>query len=196
MYMDDIKLFAKNEKKWKQVQTIRINNQERNGILYRKMCHVLLSHSKMISSILQGVLPGVYLLDVTSAAEFGFEKLSRSSEVPFCFFFHPRLFNGIRFQYSEVLVIFIFWFSLDLVVLFLLLFVFFSSLGTWHIFLCKIPFFSPGCLFLLFVSVFNSSNFFCKQLDVVRVHYMINIFFFSCLGDHCIHWWWDLIRSK
>ena len=39
-----------------------------------------------------------------------FEKFSRSSEIPFpYFFFYLRLFDCVRFQYSQLLVIFLFF---------------------------------------------------------------------------------------
>ena len=38
-----------------------------------------------------------------------FEKFSSEYEVPFYFFFHLRLFDGIGFKYSQVLVIFLFF---------------------------------------------------------------------------------------
>ena len=68
----------------------------------------LASFKKMLPSILQGRYPGVYVFDETFAAERGFEKLSSSSEVLFSnLFLRLRLFEGVRFQYSKVLVAFV-----------------------------------------------------------------------------------------
>ena len=66
----------------------------------------------------------------------------------FSYFFFPFcLFNGVRFQCSKALRIFIlfsvFW-------CFLPLFLFFQF--PWHIFLQKIPFLYTGCIFLFSVS--------------------------------------------
>ena len=49
--------------------------------------------------------PGVYPFDEISAMQFAFEKFSGST---FFSFFHLRLFDGVRFQYFQILVSFIF----------------------------------------------------------------------------------------
>ena len=47
--------------------------------------------------------------DEISATEFDFKKLSRSSEVTiFYFFLHFLFFDDVHFQYSQVIVIFLF----------------------------------------------------------------------------------------
>ena len=78
-----------------------------------------LSILTMVPSILQEGLPSCLSLWWV----LGFEKVSRSSEVLFSYFFlHLCLFDSVHFQYSQVLVIFffqVFWFFLDLAVLFL-----------------------------------------------------------------------------
>ena len=57
----------------------------------------------------KGDNPGVYPTNEISAEELDFEKLSALSEVIFSyFFFHLGLFDGIRFQYLQVIVIFFF----------------------------------------------------------------------------------------
>ena len=48
----------------------------------------------------------VYLFDGISTAEFDFNKISCSSEILLLFFFHVELFDGVRFQYSQILVVF------------------------------------------------------------------------------------------
>ena len=98
----------------------------------------------------------VQVFDEISAAELGFKKFSRSSKVLFYFFLSSPLvwwcplpiFPSIcNFPFLKV-----FWFFLELTVLFLPLFVFFlSSLLAWHIFLCQISFQYFGRIFLLFV---------------------------------------------
>ena len=91
----------------------------------------------------KGDSPGVYPFDKLPSAELGFEKFSRSSEVLFSyFFFHFPVFDGVRFQFSQVLVIFLFSkrsdFYFDLVVLLIPLFTFFRfSLLAWNLFYAK-----------------------------------------------------------
>ena len=62
----------------------------------------LLSILGMVLSILQGETTQVFLnlFDAILAAEFGFEKFSRSSEGLFSyfFFFHLRLFDAVTFN--------------------------------------------------------------------------------------------------
>ena len=43
------------------------------------------------------------------AGEFSFEKISYSSNIPFSYFFLLCLFDGVCFQYSQALVIFLFF---------------------------------------------------------------------------------------
>ena len=111
----------------------------------------------MIQSILQG---GVSPFDEIFTTEFGFQKFARLSEIIILvcfFFFNLRLFDGVHFHYSQVLLSFLFSvnsdsFLINITVLFFWLFVFFCfSLLAWHIFLSKISFLYPDCIFLLFV---------------------------------------------
>ena len=52
---------------------------------------------------------GVHLFDKIFTAELGLQKFSRFFEILFSyFFFHHHLFDGVRFQYSQVLVVFLF----------------------------------------------------------------------------------------
>ena len=61
----------------------------------------------MVLSILQGRRPGIYPFDEISDAKFGFKKLSRSSEQLISnFFLHLRLFDDVRFQCSQIFVVF------------------------------------------------------------------------------------------
>ena len=53
--------------------------------------------------------PGVYLFEEISAADLSFGKLPHSSKLLFSnIFFHFCLFDGVHFQNSQVLVIFVF----------------------------------------------------------------------------------------
>ena len=56
-------------------------------LFFGPFVEVLVFIFKMIPSILQGDCPGVYFFDEIPAAEFGFEKLSRSPKVFFTNFF-------------------------------------------------------------------------------------------------------------
>ena len=102
----------------------------------------------------------------------------------FFFFIVSICFYGVRFRYSQVLVIFLLWCFPNLAVLFLLWF-FFShfSLLAKPIFQCQIPFLYSGCIFSLiyqfFLSVWfliNSSistvhmRWFILSCDFVNVH--------------------------
>ena len=54
-------------------------------------------------------IPGVYSFDEIPTAELGYQKLSRSSEIRvFYSFFHLHLVDGVRLQYPQVLVLFLF----------------------------------------------------------------------------------------
>ena len=99
--------------------------------------------------------PGGNPFDETPVADFGFEKLSRLSEIIFCDFFPSPLVWWCRpipifpstCKFSSLGA---FLFFLGFAVLFLSLFIFFLfSLWTWHIFLSQIPFLYPDCVFLL-----------------------------------------------
>ena len=53
---------------------------------------------------------GFYPQNEIPVTQFGSKKLSRSSEIIFCYFsFHLRLFDDVHFHYSQVLVNFIFF---------------------------------------------------------------------------------------
>ena len=87
----------------------------------------------------KGAGSGIYLFDEIPAAELGFDKLSRSSEINLCHFYIisvclmvlPIFPSTCNFPFLRT-----FWFCLDLTVLFLYRF----SLLAGHIFLCQIPF--------------------------------------------------------
>ena len=101
-------------------------------------------------------------------------SLVSSSFLLFNFFFHLVLFDGICYQYSQVLVIFLFYidsdFFLDLVVLFLPSFVIFPfSFLAFHIFLYQLPFLYPDCIFCMYKS-FKFFFSFGKQFDVIYAH--------------------------
>ena len=84
----------------------------------------------------------------------------------------PLFPNTSKFSFLQV-----FWFSLDLAVLFLLLFHLFPvSLCPCHIFLGQIPFLYSNCLFILIQIFFI----FGRQLDTVPMHKLINHFLWFC----------------
>ena len=122
------------------------------------------------------ITPGVYSFDKIPKAELGFKKISRSSEILFSVFFFPlRLLDGVCFQYSQVLVGFLFSECFDTFLFWQYDSFHYSSFSTFHyetrtFFLCQIPFLYPGCIFLLFVSVSKFKIFFCKRLDVFSVY--------------------------
>ena len=59
---------------------------------------------------------GVHSFDEISAVELGFQNfIARQDVLFFDFSFHLRLFDGIRFYYSQVFVIFLFSERSDLV---------------------------------------------------------------------------------
>ena len=57
--------------------------------------------------------PGVYSFTEIPVTEHGFEKFFPSSEILSYFFFHLHLFGGVHFQYSQILVIFLFSLHFD-----------------------------------------------------------------------------------
>ena len=88
----------------------------------------LLSILRMVQSTLQREFPWCFYFWWDAAGELGFEKLSCSSEVLlYCFFFRLGFFYGVRFHYSQVLIVFSFLqasrFFPGSEVLFLLLFI-------------------------------------------------------------------------
>ena len=77
------------------------------GLIHRHKLSCPLVHFKNEQGILQEDLPLCYPFREIPAAKHGFELLSRSSAVPFfIFFLYLHLFDGARFQYFQVLVIF------------------------------------------------------------------------------------------
>ena len=122
----------------------------------------------MAPRILPGGIPR-YLLQFIPTTK----RFSRSSK-ELWFFFHFHLFDGFRFQYSQVLVIFLFsgpfdfyWFGF----LFLSLFAFdYFSLWVGHIFLCQTSFQYLSRKFLFVVSVSNSVFILFKQFAIAHVH--------------------------
>ena len=100
------------------------------------------------------------------------------------FFFHIRLFDGIRFQYYQVLVIFFLSKSSDS----FLIWQFYSfSFCLFPFFIMSVTHFSiPNSipiswLYILIVCVSLQFFFiFCKQLDVIHVHKVINRFLWLC----------------
>ena len=68
-----------------------------------------LVHFKNRSQYYKGDSQDIYPFDKTPAAKFDFEKLCRFFEIVFCyFFFHFCFSDGVHFQYSQVLLIFLF----------------------------------------------------------------------------------------
>ena len=61
----------------------------------------------MVPCYLQGTYSDVSFFDESSAAEFGFEKFARSSERRLSYVFLHRLFDCVRFQFLQVLVVFL-----------------------------------------------------------------------------------------
>ena len=93
----------------------------------------------------------------------------------FLLFFHFSLFDGVRFQYSPIFVIF---FYAKCLVAFLTCefysFCYSSSAG--YIFQCQILFLYPGCKFLSFVSGFLFFFNFCQIFLYISLwHYELNI---------------------
>ena len=90
------------------------------------------------------------LFDEISATE----ELSQSSKVIVLkIFFHVRLVDGVCFQYSKVLVIFLFSQRSDFFLIwhfypFPLFFFVHFSLWTWYIFVYQIPFVQPDSIYL------------------------------------------------
>ena len=129
--------------------------------------------------LLNSDIPAVYHFYEISAADFSFDKFSRSPEILFSFFsvssrFVWRCPLPIFQSTCNFLFLQAFWLFLDFFYSFHYLSIFNFSLWGWHIFLCQIPFQCPGCIFLLFVPVSNSIFIFCKQLDVIHVQMVIN----------------------
>ena len=124
-----------------------------------------------------GVSPGIYSLDKISATQFTFEKFSRSSEVLFSYFhFHFGFFYGIRFQYSQLLVIFFLYKSSDA---FLILQLHSFRCISYQLFHYKHgtifkPYFIPiSYLYILTVYVRVSSSFFYifgKSIIFIIIH--------------------------
>ena len=79
----------------------------------------------------------------------------RSPEILFCyFFFHFHFFEGVRFQYSQVLVSYLFSKRFDFLIVLAVLFlptyvVSHVSLLAWLIFLCQSPSLCPDYIFSL-----------------------------------------------
>ena len=113
---------------------------------------------------------GVYPFDEISAAEFGFEKLSRLTEVLFCyFFFHLHLFNGVRFQYSSVPVNFLFFFLiLCWFGSFIPSVIFHYELGSC--FFAKFYYYILAVYSYCLCQCFQFFFIFCNQLDVAHNH--------------------------
>ena len=100
--------------------------------------------------------------DEISAAEFGSQKLSCSSEILFSnFFFDLRLSDDVFFRLAKVFVIFLFFessysFLICQLCYFHFLSFFHSSLWTWYI-LSQIQLLYPACICWLFESYFVNS---------------------------------------
>ena len=72
----------------------------------------------MVPCILWGDHSSVYSIDEIYAAELSFENFHHSQELYFSiFFFHLCCFDGVRFQYSKVLVSFHYFKSPDMVLI-------------------------------------------------------------------------------
>ena len=103
-------------------------------------------------------------------AELSFEKFSRLSTILVFFLFYHCLFYTVRFQYSPVLVIFLFSKRSDIFLIwpfYSFRYLSFPTSHDSHDIFCQIPFLYHDYILLLFVLFFFI---FWKQLDVVHIH--------------------------
>ena len=139
--------------------------------------------SRTILSIYNGDSLNINPFDDIPASELGFVELSRSSKVIFSYLFlHRRLFDSDLFQYSQVLVIFLFSHCFDSFLSWLffipsavcLLQLFIMSMTCFH---CQILLLYPGCIFLLFVSGWPIVFIFSKYLDNIYILWWLILWF-------------------
>ena len=129
----------------------------------------------------KGYCTGVYPFDEVSAAELGFQKFSRFSESLFLFFSFisaslmlyasniPKYLQVI-FSPSDLILSWSNNFFSTIICLFLLYILTFSHFSTPN----SIPI-SRLYILIICIRVSNFFSFFCKQLDIVHVHYVINL---------------------
>ena len=105
------------------------------------------------------------------------------------FFFHLRLFEGIRFQYLRVRVVFLFFrtflFLIWQLYSFCYLLLFIMSMA--HV-LCQIPFLYPGCIFLLLSPSPSCSLVFLVLWQDLSTCFSFVFFKFLPYGQPVIDW--------
>ena len=123
--------------------------------------------------------PGVYLFNEIPAAELSFEKFYCYSDILFSYFFlHLFLFDGDCFQYSQVLVSFLFFEHSDSLFCSFRYLSFSASIMSIAYFsmLNSIPISWLYILIQYIVLELPVLFHFSKQLDIVYVHEVINLF--------------------
>ena len=118
----------------------------------------------------KGDCPGVYPFDEISAVELGLEKFSHSYKAFFSnLLFHLCLFIGVHFQYSQVLVIFLFSKHSDSFLIWLFysfhylsFFIFYYSMA--HLSMLNSILMSWLHIFIVYIKISNSFSFFANSL--------------------------------
>ena len=146
---------------------------------------------RMVKSILQRSTAQMFILLMrfllSLVSRFFFVRLRYSYLI---LFFHLYLFDGVRFQYSQVLVIFLFspcsdfsWFGSSIpsvICLFLLLITSVALFSMPNSILISWLYILIVC-----IRVSNSVSSFCKKLDGKHVHQVINLIFLSICSHQC-----------
>ena len=135
---------------------------------------LFLSISRIVTSILQGEQSRCLLFWWNSCYTVWFREVFLFPWIlSFNIFFHLHLFDGVRFQYSQVLSPSVLIFP-NFAVLFLLLLVFspFSSL-TRHIFLYQILSLCPDCIVLLFILLHFLQTVWCHSCILGSLSFLV-----------------------